>query len=364
MSDRWTEFHRRISAWYATGEVERLQLVELYQEATDCHETDLDRSFALYTRGRDEARRLSEPWWELFFESWRLNSLTSHAMNYARALPLAMELMVLFNAPQGQSHDDRNMVLDNVLYTYINIDPFGYRNEIERGITYLNGLIEQGPAGERFVLNHRQMSYLSATVRWGEAYDLALHTLALVDQVTAEHTRNWHGSWTLYQLCRICHTTGRINELSGHAEHLEELSKNQSHLRRAHADAHFWQAVTQRAAGDERLASRAYQKGLRLLKDLARRDTICADPMAAYLEASHDLQAALTIRDRELEEVTKNGMLHRGCQIQVERCRLLKRLDKLTTPDLEAARDRAGKLRTPEHFLQLISRIENEAASG
>ena len=69
MSDHWDEYERRVRLFQQAGDRERLELPRLYHEGWACHETDPERSVALCTRGRDEARRLSEPWWELFFES-------------------------------------------------------------------------------------------------------------------------------------------------------------------------------------------------------------------------------------------------------------------------------------------------------
>lgn len=358
MSGQWDEFNRRVGLWQRTGDAERLALPGLLHEGFRNQETDPELSFALFTRGRDEAQRLNEPWWVLFFENWRLTALTCYVMDFSRALSLAVQLMVRFNAPDGQAHPDRHTVLDNVLYTYINIDPLGYRDEIERGFAYLDGQIEQEPTSGRFVLNHRRMSYLGTTERWEEAYDLALRSLALVDQAREAHVRTWHGSWALFELCRICHALGRVDELAGHADHMAELAEKDHQLRRVQADARIWRAVTQRGRGHERDASASFHQGLGLLRGLDRRDWVCADPVAAYYEAAGDQKAALGVRDRELAAIAKKGMLHRVCQVHIERCRLLASLGELTPGDLDATRHSTGQLRTPDWYLEKLNRIE------
>ncbi len=228
---------------------QRDEFWRLYQESWACHETDPERSVALLTRGRDEARRLNEPWWDLFFESWRLTSLTSHIMDFTRSLPLAMELMVRFSTPEGRAHTEWLNALTNVLYTYTNVDPFGYRDEIERGFAYLDGEVPRGPVSGRFVLHHRWIAYLSETERWAEAYNLAMRSVSLSDQSRDARLRSWHGSWALYLLCRICDALGRTEELGDHADHLAELSEGHGQLRRARADAWIWRAVTRRPRG-------------------------------------------------------------------------------------------------------------------
>ena len=132
MSTNWDEYHRRVNLWHATGDSERLALTDVYQEAWQLQETDTEQSLALFTRGRNEARRLNEPWWVLFFENLRLETLVGYIEDFARALPLVVELMVQFNAPGGRTHEFRHWVLRNILHTYISIDAFGYRSEIEQ----------------------------------------------------------------------------------------------------------------------------------------------------------------------------------------------------------------------------------------
>jgi hypothetical protein len=168
-------------------------------------------------------------------------------MDFTRALPLAVELMVRFNSPEGQAHAQRLSILDNVLYTYTNTDPLGHRDELERGFAYLDREVEEGPNSRRFVLYHRWRAYLIATERWDEVYQMALHSLGLLNRCREAHSRIWHTAWALDQHCRICHELGRLDELAGHADHLAELSEKGGELRRTQAAAWIWRAITHRA---------------------------------------------------------------------------------------------------------------------
>ena len=163
MDEVWSDFYLRVAVWQEAGDTERLRLPELYHQAFRLQETDPERSFAMFTQGRDESRRLNEPWWVLFFESSRLTALTSYVMDFTRALPLAVELMVRFNSREGQAHSERLSILGNILYTYTNTDPLGYRDDLECGFLQLDGEITDGPNSRRFVLYHRWRAYLIAT---------------------------------------------------------------------------------------------------------------------------------------------------------------------------------------------------------
>jgi hypothetical protein len=364
MSASADEFNHRLGLAHQNQDAKTLSLADLYIQGFACQEYDPERSFALFTKGRDEGVRLDDPWWVAFFEDWRLTAITSYVMDFSRALPLAVELMVRYNSAQGPDGFERLSILINVLYTYLNIDPIGYRDEIERGFAYLDAEISPRPTSERCVLNHRWISYLSASERWEEAYDLAMRTLALVDEAPRPETRVWHSSWTLTLLCRACDQLGKTDELEGHAEYMAQLSSKDHLLGRAEADAAFWRAVVQTARGQDNLAAKFLHRGLAVLEQIERRDTACADPMARYYELRGDWKAALGVRDGELLVVSKNGMLHRVCQIHVERCRLLGRAGELTSDDLEAARVAVGRLRVPGFFPGKLDRFKASPGEG
>jgi hypothetical protein len=354
----WDEYHRRIEVWEQAGDSERLEMPRMCEEAFLFRETDPEHMYVLFTRCRDAAKRLDEPWWVLFFESWRLSTLTSDLEDFERALPLAMELMVPFNSPAGQSHAMRMSVLNDVLCTHVSRDPVGFEEELKRGFTYLDGQITQAPSSERLIFLHRRTEYLCATELWDQAYELAHDRLAKIDQSGDPDIQIWHGVWTLWHLCHICNALGKFDELSAHAETVGERSDKNPHLRRTKADSRFWKALLFRKAGNQRNASRSFHGGLRLLKGLDACDTFCADPMAKYYEAGGDWQEALGVRDRELASVAKKGMVHRACQVQLERCRLLAKMGQLTPADLVATRQSAEKLRAPKWCQDKLTSFE------
>jgi hypothetical protein len=353
----WDEFVRRTDAWRQAGDTARLKLIDLYHEAHRYRETDPEFQYGLLTRARDEARRLEEPWWVLFFEHSLLSTLTADMHDFARAHPLAMEVMLRFNSPAGRTHPHRMGILTNVLYVYLQIDPAGYRDELEQGFSYLDEQIARGPVTDRFVLNYRWTEYLVETQQLDAAYQRAQRFLELVDSGVPVDSIWWQ-CWVLFLLCPICDALGLVDELTGHAEDLAERSKKGDQLTRTRAGGCLWFAVARRAAGDEQAASRSFHQGMSCLKNLSSRDEICADAVARYYELGNDYQAAIGIRNKELAMVTKKGMLHRCCRVQIERCRLLSRAGALTPAEVNEARQAATKMRVPDWYLQKLVEIE------
>ncbi len=357
MSDEWREFRQRVGEWRRTGESRRLQLVDRYDEAYRLRESDPAQMCELLAAARDEAQRLAEPWWVLFFEAHRLSGLTADLHDFKAAHPLAMQLAVRFASPEGQAHPWRVQALIAVLYTHLQVDPVGFLDELERGFNHLDGLVDRGPTDNRFVLSYRRTEFFRELERWEEAHASATAMMALVARVRDSTNRNWWGAWVRFLLCEICHALGRTDELAGHAAELEDCSRDGDHLLRTLASGRLWLAVVERAAGDERAAQRSFHSGLDSLRGVATRDEICAGPIARYYELGEQFEEAVAVRDRELGEVTRKGMLHRACRVHVERCRLKARIGTLTETDLAEARQAAARLRSPEWFLPRISSL-------
>jgi hypothetical protein len=357
MAGRWDEYWRRIAEWQRAGDAERLALANSFQEAGRYRETNPELRLEMLTRGRAEAQRLNEPWWVLLFDAWRLQTLTSDLVDFTRALPLAMELMVTFNRTEHRAHYDRVSVLTDVLCCYVQVDPIGFSDELERGFAHLDDEVTREPAVERFLLDSRRMTYFGETERIQEAYDLALDSLARAERSTDRDLRIWHGAWTLYPLCYFCSTLGHAEQLKGYAEDMADRSANYPNLRRTEASAWLWLAIIARKAGDEQAASRAFHRGLSLLKGLTRGEEICAGQVATYYELGGDLQAAVGVLDRDLAFVTPRGMLHHTCRVHIARCRLLNAAGTLTPADVSQARQAAAKMRVPDWHLERLGRV-------
>lgn len=348
----WGEYHRRVNDWRTGSCVEHIRLADEFDHSWTYRESDPERFLAILTHCRDGFQRLNEPWMVLFFEHWRLGALTADLHDFARALPLAHELMVRFSTPEGQAHACYESVYTGVLYTYLSIDPLGYRKEIEAGFRSLVNRI--GPSSEdRFVYNYRWIEYLREIDRWPEGYEFLTAAYAAADRDSA-----WNKAWYLFLLCEACYSLGRMEELAEHARLMAVYSKQSDNLRRTLAAGLLWEAVALRARGDHGAASKLFHNGLRHLTNLSVGDEICADSIAAYYELGSEWREAVGVRDREHASVSRKGMAHRACRALVERCRLLARASTLTTADLEAARKAAALLRSPDSHLERLARIE------
>lgn len=355
MSD-YSEYHRRVEAWRKAGATEQLRMIAYYGKVWGQQETNPEAGFNIITQCRNEAQRLNEPWWVLYFEYQRLATLTASMHDFGRALPLAQELMVKFAAPEGRAHSEYDSLYTSVLYTFLSIDPIGYRDELERGFAYLDSRIPREPIQDRFIFDFRRAEYLDDSERREESYDIVMKSFASTDCYPDPANRPWHKAWHLFLICPLCHSLGRMEELAVQSRAMEEYARKFNTLKRVLAAALIWQATTFRVSGDQTESARAFHEGMRYLSNLAIKDEVCADPIAAYYEAGGEWKEVVAVREKELVEVERKGMLHRACRILIDRCRLLSLAGSLTPADVERARQAAAKLRTPEWHLERLEK--------
>ncbi len=353
MSNSRAEFNRRCAEIVKSGDSARIAMVRRYNQAWQYRETDPEIRLDLVTQCRDDAKLFNEWWWEIFFGKERLGALTSDLHDFSRALPVAMELMVRLNTTEGRTHSQYSAILIEVLYTYFEIDPFGFQEEIERGFAYLQEHIGKNRVDERFVLNYRRAHYLLNIERLSDAYELAHQMLAIAN----ERDNDWFSAWYLFHLCRICHKLDLVDEVEIHASLNVEQSLGKEQFRRTYADGLLWLAVALQSRGDERAAAESFHKGMRQLQKLDRKDEMCADAIAAYYELREDLRAAVAVRDREIADREKCGSLHDVCMANIERCRLLAKAGEVSKLDLDLARAAMNKMKCPNWYIERLEQI-------
>ena len=351
------EINRRIKLMRAAGAVDLIAMLEVGGRSDSIRETDPEQALASLEHCSAEARRLDEPWWELFNDRFQLLILVHYLVDLTRGLPFAIQLRNRFETSVGRTHESRHAVGNLLLNAYILADPLAYPTELERGIAELDAEIEPAEISERCNLHHAWAKFLIATERWGEADDLATRSLGIAEQAQPINLRNYDLAALRYLLCQTCFALGWSDRLARHAQALIEVPRPYSHSRRSQAVGWLWLAVALRIQGNETTADQAFRRGKGLINGVLHFDLIGADPEAIYQESRGDLRATLSVRDHELAAATAKGMVHRATLVQIERCRLLDALGKVPSAELSQARRQVGRLLDPGWYAAKLDKL-------
>jgi hypothetical protein len=339
----------------ASGDAERMRLCRLHSEAYGHRQTDPDRMLLLLEEGRRLAGRLREPWWALFFEHWKVETLIYYKDDYREVIDLAVRATLELRKPGFENFPLRFGIWCNLVAAYLCVDPRGYAAAIRAALDYLG---QQVPAegSDRYLLQARRHWFAYELGDLALAERLALEELAMADSDADRHTARHHAVDTYKALCWIAFRRGDWSALAGHALAGEEIARTIEY-RYELALFLLWRGLVARRDRREAEAQRLVRQGTAQMARLGQPPgESYYDALAAYHELGDNPRAAWEVRQRELETTLGKGQLAYECQVRIKRVRVLRRLGEPAEDEAQAARAAAARLRAPAWYLDELGR--------
>jgi hypothetical protein len=347
------EFEREAAA---AGDRDRMLLAQLHGEAYGHRQHDPDRMLALMEQGRRLAVALSEPWWVLFYEHWKVETLIYYKDDYRQVIDLAVKSTLELRKPGFEHFPLRFGVYCNLVAAYLCVDPRGHTESIRSALDYLATQVAPG-SGDRYLLQARRHWFAYEMGRLEEADALALEELAMAESDPDRHTALHHEVDTWKALCWIAYRRGDWQALADRACAGEEQARLLDYQYEL-ALFLLWQAACERRAGQEDRARRLARQGAARMARLGQPPgESYFDAVAAYHELAQDYETAWKERCRELTNAAGKGQLAYECLIRLKCVRLLLKRNQPVLEEAEAAREAAAKLRAPQWYLGELERI-------
>jgi hypothetical protein len=359
---RWIqefEIHAR-----ARGDAERVRLAQLHGEAYAHRQNDPDRMMGLLEEGRRLAVRLHEPWWVLFYDHWKLETLIYYKDDYREVIDLAVKTTLELRKPIYEGYPLRFGIHCNLVAAYLCVDPRGHEEAIREAIDYLQTQVPP-EGGDRYLLQARRHWFAYEMGRLEEAHVLALEELAMTDSDPDRHTAKHHEVDTWKALCWIAFRRGDWTSLASSAVTGEDRARAICY-RYELALFLMWQALVSRRDRREEQAKRLARQATGQMSRLGQPPgESWYDALASYHELGENTQAAWDVRQRELDTTLGKGQLAYECLVRLKRVRLLKRMDKPIDQEVAAVHQAAAKLRAPRWYLGELARVlEGESNEG
>src|SRR4051794_28619321 len=122
----------------ASGDRQRLRLVDLNHLAYQHRYTNPDQMLTLLAEGRRLAQALGEPWWALFYDYWSLETLLTYKGDYRRLLDRAVALTLEARRPAYERHPLLFNVHLILARAYLGVDPRGHAGPVREALAYLS----------------------------------------------------------------------------------------------------------------------------------------------------------------------------------------------------------------------------------
>lgn len=355
--DIWGWIEQCRAQYQEAADEARLEMVACLQRAYDFNQKDPDLYLSHLNEGRRLARQLSEPLWILYFDAKYLEGLIDEKKDYRQALDLAVHCAVEVHKAAYEYWPGRHTILDIVLFTYVRIDPWGYEEEIRRFMAHLNELAPRESHPTRHGLMHSRRKFAIEREAWSEALEVASAHLELIDAAADRHRLTYDRSTLHTEFCLILYQLGRWEDMGEHACLAEDLTRQMNNTLDL-AEALVWQAVLAQHGGHEKKALRMFRAASeRIAGCKATPYRECYQALVAFHEEGGRWEKALQVRDEELETCRGTGQWAYECRLHIERCRLLKKLGRLSAADAEAARLSLTPLRRPERYREKLESV-------
>ncbi len=353
---KWSWCHEYEADARTKGDADRLRLARLHYEGWGWRETDPDRAYALYDQGWQLARRLGEPWWQLFYAHWRLGALLYFKRDYRDVLRPAVEAVLEVRKPNYDAFPFRFAVYYDLISAYLGIDAPGYAAPIRQA---LHSLEHDVPCSgeDHFLLEDLKRAFALALDDLDGAEAATLRSMRIADDCGEQHSAAHHMAFNYCGLCTVAFKRNDWERLAEHAAAGEQAARRIGY-KLQQSECQMWTALLALRSGDETRARPLRTRAVSRVARLKRPPTgSWFNALAAWALHENDLAAALAVRDREFETIRDRGRLHYECACHVERCRLLARMGRPLDEALAAGREAAAKLREPAPERDKLERI-------
>jgi hypothetical protein len=354
----WTWIHEFEMEAHERGDRERVRLATLHGEAYVHRQKDPDRMLALLEEGRQLALRLHEPWWVLFYEHWKLETLIYYKDDYREVVDLAVRATLELRKPVFETYPLRFGIWCNLVAAYLCVEPRGYASAIRKALAYLQTQVPD-EGGDRYLLQARRHWFAYEIGELEEAHALALEELAMADSDPDRATARHHEVDTYKALCWIAFRRRDWAGLAEYASTGEERARSVSRdYRYELALFLLWQALCARRDGHSEHAKRLARQGTAQMARLGQPPgESYYDALAYFHEMSENSEESWQVRQRELETTVGKGQLAYECLVRLKRVKLLKKLGAPLEEEIQAVHDATAKLRAPEWYLEELGRV-------
>lgn len=304
------------------------------------------------SKARDAGKEAGNDKFVLYANHWILQTLIGTIRNYIGTLDLAIETAVEARKPQYQQMQEHICAYQDLILTYLGIDPLGNAKQIEEAIQYMSAEITSDIQC-RFCLQGLRCEFEIISGRLEQAEIASEQYISIAEKMG--WGRNHHQAFAYMYLCEIAFINNDWKVLQGYAT----VGLEKAIARDSIAEKIFFvacQALASRKMGDDVRAREFYYQAISLAKDTdVTMHHQYFEVLCAYHEMVGDFQDALKLVEYELSFLTIRGQLYTEARSRIHQCRLLKKLSKPFENEQKAAEDVCKKLKKPQQLLEELN---------
>ena len=354
MSSFWQwmrDFHFRA---VQNGDFERQQLAILWESSVELSYERPDQKLAILDQAGALARRLNEPYWDLFFDHWKIEVLLYEKHQPAQALKLAARAAFEVRKPLYDAFSYRPQITLSLTACYLKLDPIGYEKPLREAFEYARAQC-QNDAELRPYFAQQWSRFLEA-VDAPDAVEANWQHLYAAYQSGTEH-------YVLFALVHLCSTLASYDPAAARSHVGEfaalglELCRLEERDREA-AIFTMWLAVAARWEGDETEAEKLYARAWEMQKRLSSPHYAIQFAATIYHESAGEWKESLRVVEDEIAVLQAHDLKFLEAKRRLKQIELLGRLKRKTAPAAARLRAVAGKLKSRDYWESELEKLE------
>ena len=346
MSSFWQwmrDFHWRA---VQNGDAQRMQLAILWERSVELSYEQPDQKLAILDQAGALARRLNEPYWDLFFDHWKIEVLLYEKHQPAAALKLAARAAFEVRKPLYDAFSYRPQITLSLTACYLKTDPIGYEKPLREAFEYARAQCQSDQELRPYFA--QQWSRFLEAIGAPDAVEANWQHLYAAYESGTEH-------YVLFALVHLCSTLASY-DLPAARAHIGEFSQLGLELcrleqrEREAAVFTMWAAVSARWEGDEDRARERYRRAFDLQKRLSSPHNAVQFAATFYHEAADDWNGALRVVEDEIEVLHKHDLEFLEAKRRLKQIELMRRLKRDPAKAVARLREVANRLKSHDYW--------------
>ena len=352
MSSIWSWFQE-----YCWSSEEAGEVGDLFQRGFDVFADSPEEGIHWFKKARALAETHGHQKAVLMCDHWHLQVLLKSSGDLEEMQRIAVAATVAARTPELNDLPQRVCLHEDLIYTFILADPFGFSQEIEDSLKYMSTEVDPSTECARCLLRLHSQYALAQDDRKLAAECISKHR-AQNQGSSSEDT--YHRCNAMRDFCQLAYQREDWQGLLDAA--IAGVPDSQDyHQPVAYAEFLAWQALAYRRLNDEKEALINYNKAKTQMSQL-RLEGSFFDAMSAFHESADAIAAAIEIRDKQLLQFEGNNRHWQQSNVLIQRARLFRKSGQaeLAEKDFLEAAELAASLRSQTTVLDRISAAQNE----
>ena len=337
-----------------TGDVERQQLAILWESSVELSYERPDQKLAILDQAGALARRLNEPYWDLFFDHWKIEVLLYEKHQPAAALKLAARAAFEVRKPIYDAFAYRPQITLSLTACYLKLDPIGYEKPLREAFEYARAQCQSDEELRPYFA--QQWSRFLEAVGAPDAVEANWQHLYAAYQSGTEH-------YVLFALVHLCSTLASYDLPAARAHIGEfatlglELCRIEERDREA-AMFTMWLGVAARWQGDETEARKMYARAHEMQKRLSSPHYAIQFGATIYHESAREWDDALRVVEDEIQVLRAHELKFLEAKRRLKQVELLGKLKRDSSVTVAQLREAASGLKSRDYWEDELKKLK------